>query len=36
MREVYVHRSIEVGQADAAAGRVAAVEDVRESFGLPR
>ncbi|HEU4456280.1 MAG TPA: hypothetical protein VFR81_24655 [Longimicrobium sp.] len=36
LREVYVHRSIEAGQADGAAGRVTDVEDVRESFGLPR
>jgi hypothetical protein len=36
LREIHVHRSIEAGQADGVAGRVTAVEDLRESFGLPR
>jgi len=36
MHEIYVRQSIEAGLADAKAGRVTPVEDVRERFGLPR
>ena len=36
MYEVYVRQAVEAGLADAAAGRVTPVEDVRESLGLPR
>jgi predicted transcriptional regulator len=36
MHAIHVRRTIETGLADAAAGRVASVEDVRERFGLPR
>lgn len=36
MYEIYVRQAVEAGLADAAAGRVTPVEDVRESFGLPR
>ena len=36
MYEIYVRQSVEQGMADADAGRVISVEDLRESFGLPR
>jgi predicted transcriptional regulator len=36
MYEIYVRQSVEEGLADADAGRVTSVEDLRESFGLPR
>jgi len=36
MYEIYVRQSVEDGLADADAGRVTSVEDLRESFGLPR
>ena len=36
MYEIYVRQSVEAGRADADAGRVISVEDLRESFGLPR
>jgi predicted transcriptional regulator len=32
---IYVRQSIEAGLADADAGRVETVEEVRRSFGLP-
>jgi predicted transcriptional regulator len=36
MYEIYVRQSVEQGLADADAGRVVSVEDLRESFGLSR
>lgn len=36
MHEIYVRQAVEAGLADAAAGRVATVEQVRESYGLTR
>lgn len=36
MYEIYVRQSVEEGVADGDAGRVISVEDLRESFGLPR
>jgi predicted transcriptional regulator len=36
MYEIYVRQSVEEGLADADAGRVISVEDLRESFGLSR
>jgi predicted transcriptional regulator len=36
MHEIYVRQSVEAGLADAAAGRVATVEQVRERYGLTR
>src|SRR5262249_30090097 len=36
MYEIYVRQSVEAGFADADAGRVTSVDDVRESFGLSR
>jgi predicted transcriptional regulator len=36
MYEIYVRQSVEQGLADADAGRVISVEDLRESFGLSR
>ena len=36
MYEIYVRQAVESGLADVKAGRVTHVDDVRESFGLPR
>jgi predicted transcriptional regulator len=36
MYEIYVRQSVKEGLADADAGRVISVEDLRESFGLAR
>jgi hypothetical protein len=36
MYEIYVRQSVEEGLADGEAERVTSVEDLRESFGLPR
>jgi hypothetical protein len=36
MYEIYVRQSVEEGLVDAKEDRVTTVEDLRESFGLPR
>jgi predicted transcriptional regulator len=36
MHEIYVRQSIEAGLADAEAGRLTNVEDVRSKFGLSK
>jgi predicted transcriptional regulator len=36
MHEIYVRQSIEAGLADAEAGRLTSVEDVRSKFGLSK
>jgi predicted transcriptional regulator len=36
MHEIYVRQSIEAGLADAEAGRLTSVENVRSKFGLSK